>query len=222
MSSNCHDYNRRQVLVRHLKELLGKDMDLYGKCGDKRCPETICFDTISNYKFFFTFENSNCKDYISEKFWSALQRRQVPVVMGGASSQDYVKIAPPHSFIHVDDFRSTEALVKYLREIGRNETAYNKYLEWSLEADIYSELPARRKWLCDLCSALHDRSRPAQVYTDIRGWVEDDVCPLWSGQRGGVVSASDSRSGGRGFDSRPCHVAIALGKQFSFPQSTHL
>ncbi|GFS26938.1 hypothetical protein ElyMa_007070800 [Elysia marginata] len=35
------------------------------------------------------------------------------------------------------------------------------------------------------------------------------------GQRGGVVRASDSRSGGRGFDSRPCHVAIALGKQFT-------
>ncbi|GFR84218.1 hypothetical protein ElyMa_004145100 [Elysia marginata] len=31
-------------------------------------------------------------------------------------------------------------------------------------------------------------------------------------QRGGLVSASDSRCGGRGFDSRPCHVAIALGK----------
>ncbi|GFS01803.1 kinesin-like protein KIF16B isoform X2 [Elysia marginata] len=40
-------------------------------------------------------------------------------------------------------------------------------------------------------------------------------------QRGGVVSASDSRSGGRGFDSRRCHVAIALGKQFTltFPSS---
>ncbi|GFS10078.1 hypothetical protein ElyMa_001314400 [Elysia marginata] len=35
------------------------------------------------------------------------------------------------------------------------------------------------------------------------------------GQHGRVVSASDSRSGGRGFDSRPCHVAVALGKQFT-------
>ncbi|GFR81502.1 Pol polyprotein [Elysia marginata] len=35
------------------------------------------------------------------------------------------------------------------------------------------------------------------------------------GQRGGVVSASDSRSGGRGFDSRPCHVATALEELFT-------
>ncbi|GFR98848.1 hypothetical protein ElyMa_006360000 [Elysia marginata] len=33
--------------------------------------------------------------------------------------------------------------------------------------------------------------------------------------RSGVVTASDSRSGGRGFDSRQRHVAIALGEQFT-------
>ena len=40
-------------------------------------------------------------------------------------------------------------------------------------------------------------------------------CRLKEGQRGRVVSASDSGSGGRGFDSRPSHVVIALGKQFT-------
>ncbi|GFS24036.1 hypothetical protein ElyMa_006993100 [Elysia marginata] len=43
---------------------------------------------------------------------------------------------------------------------------------------------------------------------------------LCGGSVGGrVVSASDSRSGGRGFDSRPCHVEITLGKKFilTFP-----
>ncbi|GFR80274.1 hypothetical protein ElyMa_005894800 [Elysia marginata] len=35
------------------------------------------------------------------------------------------------------------------------------------------------------------------------------------GQRGRMFSASYSRSGGRGFDSWPCHVAVALGKQFT-------
>ena len=35
------------------------------------------------------------------------------------------------------------------------------------------------------------------------------------GQRSRVVSASDSGSGGRGFDSEPSHVVIALVKQFT-------
>ena len=39
-------------------------------------------------------------------------------------------------------------------------------------------------------------------------------------QRGSVVSALDAGSGGRGFDSQPSHVVIALGKQFTltFPR----
>ena len=67
-------------------------MDLYGSCNNRRCPETICSDTVSNYKFFFALENANCRDYITEKFWSALARHQVPVVLGGMSSDDYRKV----------------------------------------------------------------------------------------------------------------------------------
>ncbi|GFR84860.1 hypothetical protein ElyMa_000681900 [Elysia marginata] len=52
-------------------------------------------------------------------------------------------------------------------------------------------------------------------------WSDASFTELLRGQRGRVVSASDSRPGGRGFDSRPCHV---LGKAIypNFPQSTHL
>ncbi|GFR93728.1 hypothetical protein ElyMa_002650200 [Elysia marginata] len=39
-------------------------------------------------------------------------------------------------------------------------------------------------------------------------------------QRGRVVSVSDSRSGGRGFDCRLYHVAITLGKQFTLTFSS--
>ncbi|GFS05906.1 hypothetical protein ElyMa_001211100 [Elysia marginata] len=42
-------------------------------------------------------------------------------------------------------------------------------------------------------------------------------------QRGRVVGASDLGSGDREFDSRPRHIAIALGKQFAlFAQSIYL
>ncbi|XP_025108318.1 alpha-(1,3)-fucosyltransferase C-like isoform X3 [Pomacea canaliculata] len=180
MSSNCYDYNRRQLLIRQLKKLLGGDLDLYGACGGKRCPETICFDTISNYKFFFAMENANCRDYITEKFWSALSRRQVPVVLGGASSEDYRKVAPPNSFIHIGDFPNLEQLVAHLRKVGADEDAYNGYLAWTRHYDVYSELPARRRWWCDLCQALHDSTRPAQVYTDLHEWYNDDTCPQWT------------------------------------------
>ncbi|GFR68995.1 hypothetical protein ElyMa_000292200 [Elysia marginata] len=56
------------------------------------------------------------------------------------------------------------------------------------------------------------------VYTCRSEYLESSsrgLGPVARGQRGGVISASDSRSEGRGFDSRPCHVAIALRKQFT-------
>ncbi|PVD25306.1 hypothetical protein C0Q70_15806 [Pomacea canaliculata] len=121
ISSNCYDYNRRQVLIRQLKKLLGDDLSLYGTCGGKRCPQTSCFDMLSRYKFLFALENSNCRDYVTEKFWGALSRRQVPIVLGGASSEDYRKVAPPNSFIHIGDFPSLEQLVAHLRKVGADK-----------------------------------------------------------------------------------------------------
>ncbi|GFS19232.1 hypothetical protein ElyMa_001540800 [Elysia marginata] len=47
-------------------------------------------------------------------------------------------------------------------------------------------------------------------------------CHTEMGQRSGVVSALDSRPGEHVFDSRSCHVAIALGKQFTLTFSSPL
>ncbi len=35
------------------------------------------------YKFYLAFEQVLCEDYVTEKFWNALSRRVVPIVMGG-------------------------------------------------------------------------------------------------------------------------------------------
>ena len=48
-------------------------VDVYGVCGSKRCPraETDRCRKILNddYKFYLSFENSNCDHYITEKFF---------------------------------------------------------------------------------------------------------------------------------------------------------
>lgn len=54
---------------------LGKyiNVDIYGACGPHRCPRTSanrCFQLLDeDYKFYLAFENSNCRDYITEKFF---------------------------------------------------------------------------------------------------------------------------------------------------------
>ena len=56
----------------HVKSLQNyMPVDIYGDCGTHKCPDDMsCFQYISdNYKFYISFENSLCTDYVTEKFF---------------------------------------------------------------------------------------------------------------------------------------------------------
>ena len=69
--SNCGARNGRLNYAKELSKYI--QVDIYGACGSKRCPRTQsnnCFDMLNrDYKFYLAFENSNCRDYITEKFF---------------------------------------------------------------------------------------------------------------------------------------------------------
>lgn len=69
--SNCHPRNQRMHYAKELSKYI--QVDIYGTCGSLRCPRSqsqACFDMLDeDYKFYLAFENSNCKDYITEKFF---------------------------------------------------------------------------------------------------------------------------------------------------------
>ena len=56
------------------------------RCGDMKCSklsQSKCMEMLArDYKFLLAFENSNCVDYITEKFFNALANSVVPIVMG--------------------------------------------------------------------------------------------------------------------------------------------
>ena len=112
------------------------------RSNDRHCDSLLRDD----YRFYLSFENSNCRDYITEKFFhNALQsvalshinsqyfsrrNRVVPIVMGAPKS-DVTRVAPPHSFIHIDDFASPRELGAYLKYLSINTTAYKEYFAWA-------------------------------------------------------------------------------------------
>ncbi|KAK2143840.1 hypothetical protein LSH36_808g00122 [Paralvinella palmiformis] len=80
----------------------------------------------------------------------------------GASKDDYKKVAPPGSFIHVDDFTSPQQLAKYLDYLISNNTAYLEYFAWKGTGTFIDT-----KFWCRMCSLLHGAGHHVTWYDDI-------------------------------------------------------
>ncbi|KAL1231082.1 Glycoprotein 3-alpha-L-fucosyltransferase [Trichinella spiralis] len=128
--SNCYTNSKRELYVKQLKEYIN------------------CENMLDNdYRFYLSFENSLCKDYITEKYFhNAMEHYIIPVVMG-ASKAEYEKVSPPHSFIHVDDFRSPKELAIYLKKVAQNNTLLCSLLNYP-KRKVYNDL---QNWWAPVC-----------------------------------------------------------------------
>ena len=131
---------------------------VYGRCGNYSCPEndfgptydmkSKCFDFISNnYMFYLSFENSLCLDYVTEKFFKALNFGILPIVLGGAN---YSEIAPPNSYINVEDFSNPSQLAEHLQYLVKNHTAYEDYFQWKKYFKIHATKSDQNRAMCQV------------------------------------------------------------------------
>ena len=51
----------------------------------------------------------------------------IPVVLNGA---DMSRVAPPHSYINVMDFNTTEELASYLNKVDQDDELFASYFWW--------------------------------------------------------------------------------------------
>lgn len=167
--SNCGARNGRLQFAHELQKYI--DVDIYGVCGNYKCSRNTadkCFELLDHeYKFYLAFENSNCKDYITEKFFvNALQRNILPIVMG-ARPEDYEVSSPHRSYIHVDEFASPKELAEYLHILDKDDELYNSYFKWKGTGEFINTY-----YWCRVCAALHDEEslRKPRWYTDVNDW----------------------------------------------------
>jgi hypothetical protein len=105
------------------------------------------------YYFYASFENSHCRDYVTEKLFNNLRHYYIPVVYGAG---DYEKLVPPNSIIDAADFKTVKELGEFLVNVKSNPNLYYKYFWWhkyykvilSDHEEIYS--------FCNLCIKLHE------------------------------------------------------------------
>lgn len=172
--SHCETDSHRERYVEALKQVTSLKIDVFGSCGSQSLPlpprpEEKEYDrqanaqvetyksTLDPYKFYLSFENTLCQDYITEKFFYTFASRNgpVPVVLGGLSAEDYSKVAPPHSYLHVDNFKKPEDLAKELERLSQNESAYSDYGWWKSFYKLETEWDNHKKAQCKLCKILN-------------------------------------------------------------------
>lgn len=157
-----------------MKELI--DIDIFGGCGTSKCHGDQCDDLLTyTYKFYLSFENSLCKDYVTEKLFRSLYKYNIPIVFNGADS--VTNFAPPKSYIDVQDYKSVEEFVNFLNYLMDNPREYIKYFWWKKHY-VAKQHPVFRHTFCDLCLKLNNKEFMSQKheYGDINSWARDNMC----------------------------------------------
>ena len=184
--SHCQTSSRRESYVKELQKYI--QVDIMGKCGMIPCNASFrdpnskenninnCTEAVDReYKFYLAFENSLCKDYVTEKFFNRLSLNTLPIVFGGA---DYSKLAPPHSYINTNDFKSPKDLAEYIHHLNNNDSEYLDYFWWKEFYNAREDVNQLAKAMCHLCAKLNDPDEPSRVYDDLEKWWRNDAdCP---------------------------------------------
>ncbi|CAC5401660.1 unnamed protein product [Mytilus coruscus] len=172
MVSNCYTHSQRNRYVQKMKKFI--DVDVFGKCG-KPCSLSgdECIKDLSNrYKFYLSFENSICEDYVTEKAFRLYKGDFdiVPVIRGCPNIKD---ILPKGTFITTLDFGSPKKLALYLKDIALNET---KYLNYIKEKDGYVTTSYNnyiQDGTCLLCEKINNNRNGA---VNLSQWILKKQC----------------------------------------------
>lgn len=173
--SNCDTVIHRLAFVRALQVALGADqLDLFGNCGTPLLQNVSVTDLAKDYVFYLAFENALCQDYITEKFWwNSLHAGLIPVVVGGLDASDYLRVAPPGSYLLVSASSTAADVAARLRAVARDPNQYAALLTWRRHFQVRNY---ERRFvdiaMCRLCAQLHneDLSDPPVAVDLFAAW----------------------------------------------------
>ena len=162
-----HASMQRLNYINELKKHI--QVHVYGSWGIYKCPSKgDCFDMLKwKYRFYLAFENSMCKDYVTEKFYfNALQHNMLPIVINKGNFSDPT-VAPPGCCINASDFKAAKELADYIRIVDSNTTLYSSYFKWHSRYRVQQE--SRAMAFCRTCQKLYTDSE-TKVYYNLYRW----------------------------------------------------
>lgn len=171
--SNCNAISGRDRLTQKLQEFV--DVDVYGKCGTLRCDRSSseCYEMLRrDYKFYLSFENSLCNDYVTEKVFKPMMHNIIPVVYSGAEISRFL---PPKSYINAESFETAKDLALYLKFLIQTPSEYIKYFWWKKHYKVVQPIDVD---LCSICKKLNEPGfyNKTRSYKSISNWYSKNSC----------------------------------------------
>ena len=183
--SNCKTFYNRMQVIKDLSKSI--DIDVFGDCtGRYPCASNADFDCKtrlhSQYHFYLAFEDSLCKEFITDQFWNSLKSDGyfIPVSLGGLSLEEYTRVAPPNSFLHLYNFSTVSHMGQYLQHLLTYSSSFNRYHQWRNNYTI-STKPSKHQ-ACQFCKAINnpEKLKVAQDRKFANEWNNLNNCrPLW-------------------------------------------
>ena len=188
--SKCKTLSNRLEYVNNLRKFI--PVDTNGLCGSNRTREftqgNITFGkpvtnealkNINNYKFYLSFENTYCKDYITEKVYKILRDdvRVVPVVRGAGPYKDFL---PAGSYIDAANFRNAKSLAKFLHVLDKNDTMYNEYFKPREKFKCDNLFGNTHSWPCAICKKIWELKKSGRRETLSQKDIDDVFLPSYT------------------------------------------
>ncbi|CAC5375203.1 FUT-1 [Mytilus coruscus] len=177
--SHCDTVSKRERYVNEMQKII--NIDILGGCGKSRCSGSYlnCRRRLSKrYKFYLSFENSLCTDYLTEKVFHVYGEsvNMVPIVRGAPNHKQYL---PNGTYISTSDFKSPIELANYLKNLSFSEERYLSYLkEKDRYLSLYDYIPINEFGLCNLCKNLNQNVTKSFRKMDLETWIWKDQCHI--------------------------------------------
>ncbi|XP_070800096.1 4-galactosyl-N-acetylglucosaminide 3-alpha-L-fucosyltransferase 9-like [Pituophis catenifer annectens] len=166
--SNWNEGHTRVRYYHQLKEYL--PIDVYGS-RRLSLKDNNVVKTVSEYKFYLAFENSQHHDYITEKLWrNAFESWAVPIVLGPPRA-NYERFIPSDAFIHANDFSNPMELAIYLKFLDKNKNMYQKHFAWRKRYDV----KVSSFWTehcCKVCNVIRKVGKQPKTIQNLATWFE--------------------------------------------------
>ena len=85
---------------------------------------------VGSYKFYLAFENTVADGYVTEKFWTPIRTRTIPVYFGAPGNVRKLGFTKLPHYVDASDFSSPKELGEFLLRLGSSEREYESYHAW--------------------------------------------------------------------------------------------